>query len=122
MPGYRGYDKRTKNYELSVIPDNVRAKFEARKQAMVDGQQEAQSEIVAIETKVREKLDDYGVIGNFRVPYLNFARALFRAKGHNSGMALRKIATAEKAKFLQYGLDPTILDEIIYIVIGSAAY
>jgi len=122
MPGYRGYDKRTKNYDLAVIPDNVRAKFEARKTAMVNGQQEAQSELVAIETKVREKLDDFGVLANFRVPYLNFARALYRAKGHNSGIALRKIATAEKAKFLAYGLDPSILDEIIYIVIGAAAY
>jgi len=122
MPGYRGFDKRTKNYETSVIPDNVRAKFEARKNDMVKGQQEAQSEIVSIETKVREKLDDYGVLANFRIPYLNFARALYRAKGHNSGIALRKIATAEKAKFVQYGLDPTILDEVIYIVIGAAAY
>jgi len=122
MPGYRGYDKRTRNYDLAVIPDNVRAKFEARKQEMLNGQQEAQSEIVAIETKVREKLDDYGIMANFRVPYLNFARALYSAKGHNSGVALQKIAAAEKAKFLAYGLDPTILDEIIYIVIGTAAY
>jgi len=122
MPGYRGYDKRVQNYDLAVIPDNVRAKFEARKTAMVNGQQEAQSEIIAIETAVREKLDEYGVLANFRVPYLNFARALYRAKGHNSGVALQKIATAEKAKFTAYGLDPAILDEIIYIVIGAPAY
>lgn len=122
MPPYRNYDKRVENYDLAVIPDNVRAKFEARKAAMVKGQQERQSEIVDLEIKVREKLDDYGIIANFRVPYLNFMRALYRAKGHNSGVALRKIAAAEKAKFVQYGLDPTILDEIIYIVIGAAAY
>jgi len=122
MPGYRGYDKRTQNYDLSVIPDNVRAKFEARKTQMVNGQQEAQAEIVDIETKVRQKLDDYGVIANFRVPYLNFARALYRAKGHNSGVALQKVAAAEKAKFVQYGLDPTILDDITYIVTGMPAY
>lgn len=122
MPPYRSYDKRVKNYELSVIPDNVRAKFEARKSAMVAGQEERQSEIVDIETKIREKLDANGVMANMRVPYLNFGRALYRAKGHNSGIALRKIATAEKAKFVQYGLDPSLLDEIIYLVIGAAAY
>jgi len=122
LPGYRGFDKRTTNYDLSVIPDNVRAKFDARKEQMVKGQQEAQSDIVDIETKVREKLDDAGILANFRVPYLNFARALYRAKGHNSGIALRKVATAEKAKFVSYGLDPSILDEIIYIVVGAAAY
>ena len=122
MPGYRGYDKRTQNYDLAVIPDNVRAKFDARKTAMVNGQQEAQAELVALEESVREILDNYGIIANFRVMYLNYARALFRAKGHNSGLALRKIAAAEKAKFLSYGLDPTVLDEITTVAIGSAAY
>jgi len=122
MPPYRGYDKRWKNYDLSVIPDNVRAKFDARKSSMVEGQQEMQAELVDIETRVRQKLDENGIIANIRVMYLNFARALIRAKGHNSGLALRKIAAAEKAKFVQYGLDATLLDEIIYIVIGAAAY
>jgi len=122
MPPYRGYDKRWKNYDLSVIPDNVRAKFDARKSTMVDGQQEMQAELVDIETRIRQKLDENGIIANMRVMYLNFGRALFRAKGHNSGLALRKVAAAEKAKFVQYGLDATLLDEIIYIVIGAAAY
>jgi len=121
MP-YRTYEKRTRKYELGVIPDNVRAKFELLKPLMLDGQEEAQSDIVTFETKVREVLDDNGVLANTRVMYLNFARALYRAKGHNAGVALRKIATAEKAKFVQYGLDATILDSIIYIVIGAAAY
>jgi len=122
MPPYRGYDKRWKNYDLSVIPDNVRAKFDARKSAMVEGQQEMQAEIVDVETKVREKLDENGIIANIRVMYLNYARALIRAKGHNSGLALRKVAAAEKAKFVQYGLDATLLDEITYIVIGAPVY
>jgi len=121
MP-YRGYNKRVKNYDLSVIPDNVRAKFEARKEAMVDGQEEAQSLIVDVETKVREILDNHGIIGNFRIPYLNFARALIRAKGHQSGLALRMVASAEKAKFTTLGCDPAILDEIILKVIGATAY
>jgi len=122
MPPYRGYDKRWKNYDLSVIPDNVRAKFDARKSAMVEGQQEMQAEIVDVETKVREKLDENGIIANIRVMYLNYARALIRAKGHNSVLALRKVAAAEKAKFVQYGLDATLLDEITYIVIGAPVY
>jgi len=122
MPPYRGYDKRWKNYDLSVIPDNVRAKFDARKTTMVDGQQEMQRLLVDIETRIREKLDDNGIIANIRVMYLNFGRALIRAKGHNSGLALRKIAAAEKAKFVQYGLDATLLDEITQIVIGVPPY
>jgi len=121
MP-YRSQEIRWRKYEAGVIPDNVRSKFDALKSLMVEQQQARQAELVDIEQKVRAKLDDAGVIANLRVMYLNFARALYRAKGHNSGVALRKMATAEKAKFVQYGLDPSLLDEIIYLVIGMAAY
>ena len=121
MP-YRTYLKRVRNYELAVIPDVVRSKFEARKSAMVDDQKELQSEIVTMEETVKGILDENGIFGNFRIPYLNFARALFRAKGHQSGLALRKYATCEKAKWVEAGLDPTILDTIINAVIGAAAY
>ncbi|MHA1593615.1 MAG: hypothetical protein ACTSXX_02630, partial [Candidatus Baldrarchaeia archaeon] len=89
---------------------------------MLDGQEQRQAEITNIENAVRAILDDYGIIANMRVMYLNFARALYRAKGHQNGTALRKIATAEKAKFSTYGLDPEILDKIIEIVIGTTAY
>ncbi len=121
MP-YRDWQTRLRKYELGVIPDNVRAKFEALKPLMVDLQEQMQAEITDFETKVRAILDEYGVVANLRVMYLNFARALFRAKGHQSGTALRKIATAEKAKFVTYGLDPEILDKIIMLVIGTTAY
>jgi len=121
MP-YRTYDKRVRNYDLSVIPDNVRAKFDTRKPAMLDGQEEFQKTITDIEVKVKSKLDDEGVLANFRVMYLNFARALIRASGHNAGIALRKIASAEKAKFVEYGLSPAILDQICQIVIGAPPY
>jgi len=121
MP-YRTYETRVRKYELGVIPDNVAAKFTNLKPLMLDGQEARQAEIVDIETKVRGVLDDAGILGNARIPYLNFARALYRAKGHNSGVALQKVAAAEKAKFTQYGLDTTILDKIIYLVIGMAAY
>jgi len=121
MP-YRTYETRVRKYELGVIPDNVAAKFTALKPLMLDGQEARQAELVDIETKVRGVLDDAGVLGNLRVPYLNFARALYRAKGHNSGVALQKLATAEKAKWVQLGFDATILNKIIYLVIGMAAY
>jgi len=121
MP-YRSYEHRIRKYELAIIPDNVRAKFESLKPLMLDAEEGRFQEITNIETAVRDVLDEKGVMANFRVLYLNFARALYRAKGHNSGVALQKIATAEKAKFTAYGLDPDILDEIIYIVIGKPAY
>jgi len=121
MP-YRTYDVRVRKYDLGVIPDNVRAKFDALKPLMLDEQEAKQSEITDFEIKIREILDDEGVGAVFRVPYLNFGRALYRAKGHNSGLALRKLASAEKAKAVEYGLTPAILDRISYIVIGALPY
>jgi len=121
MP-YRDYAERIESYDLAVQPDVVRAKFDARKPAMLKGQQKLQQTLTNVEKSVRALLDDEGIPANFRIPYLNFARALIRASGHNSGIALQKIATAEKAKFTTYGLDPGILDKIIYLVIGVPAY
>jgi len=121
MP-YRTYEKRTKSYDKAVIPDVARMKFEARKPDMLSWQEEQQLAITDFETKVRTELDKEGIMVNMRIPYLNFARALYRAKGHNSDIALRKVATAEKAKFVQYGLDPDLLDTISTIVIGALPY
>ena len=121
MP-FRSYETRIRKYELAVIPDVVRSKFEALKPLMLDQEEARLSEIVNIEVAVRAVLDDNGIMGDFRVPYLNFARALYSKKGHNSGLALQKIASAEKAKFVALGLDPDILDKIIEIVIGAPAY
>ena len=121
MP-YRTDVIRVRKYELGVIPDNVRAKFAALLPLMIDQQEEQQARLVSTELAVREVLDDNGIMGTLRINYLNFARALFRAKGRQSGVALRKQATAEKAKFVALGCDPTILDTIIYKVIGETAY
>jgi len=121
MP-YRDDQTRTRAYSLGVLPDNVRAAFASKLPLMQDLQESTQAQIVALEIRIREKLDDMGVLGSFRISYLNFGRALFRAKGSQSGVALQKVATAEKAKFVSYGLDPEILDEIIYFAIGEAGY
>lgn len=121
MP-YRDENIRTRKYELAVIPDVVSSKFTALKPLMQDLQEARQPEIVTIETCVRQKLDDNGVLGNFRVMYLNFARAIYRASGHNAGIALQKIVTAEKAKFVQYGLDASLLDDVATCVIGAKPY
>jgi len=121
MP-YRTYEKRTRNWDLAVDPDVVRTKFANRKPAMLDGQEELQAIIVEKETAIRSILDDNGVVGVMRVPYLNFGRALIRAMGHQGGLALRKLAEAEKAKFVAMGLDSTILDKIIDAVVGATGY
>jgi len=122
MPKYRTADIRVRKYDLGVIPDNVRAKFEALKPFMLDYQEVTQSEIVAFETKVKAILDDEGVVGPLRVMYLNFGRALYRASNHQTGSALNTYALAEKAKCVQLGLVAGILDKIAQAVIGWVPY
>jgi len=122
MPKYRTADIRVRKYELGVIPDNVRAKFDALKPFMLDFQEVAQSEIVSFETKVKAILDEQGVSGPLRVMYLNFGRALYRAAQHQGGSALNTYALAEKSKCVQLGLVATILDRIAQAVIGWVPY
>ena len=121
MP-YRDFTDRVENYDLAVIPDVVKTKFENRKNKMVQLQQRGQATLTDVEKKVRDVLDENGIFGNFRIPYLNLARALFRAKGHQSGLALKKIANGWKQKAVAEGLDPDIVDKIIETVIGATAY
>jgi len=121
MP-YRDFTDRVENYDLGVIPDVVKTKFETRKNKMVQLQQRGQAQLTDMEKKVRSILDENGIFGVFRVPYLNLARALFRAAGRQSGLALRKTANAWKQKAIAEGLDPDIVDAIVEAVIGAEAY
>jgi len=121
MP-YRTDTVRVEKYGLTVIPDNVRAKFAALLPFMITQQQSLQAQLVVFEQRIRALLDTAGVQGNARIAYLNLGRSLFKHMGSQSGIALRKMATAEKAKFVAYGCDSALCDAIINAVIGAAAY
>jgi len=121
MP-YRDFTDRVENYNLAVIPDVVKTKFETRKDKMLQLQQRGQALLTDIEKKVRDVLDENGIFGVNRVNYLNVARTLLRRKGHQSGLALRKSANAIKQKAIAEGLDPDVVDKVIEIVIGATAY
>lgn len=121
MP-YRDVQTRLRKYELGLIPANVEAKFTALKPLMQDLQEARQSEIVMIESCVRSKLDDYGIIGNSRIPYLNFARAIYHHAGSQTGVALQKWVSAEKAKWVEQGFDAAILEDVATCVTGATPY
>jgi hypothetical protein len=121
MP-YRDEQIRARKYDLAIIPANVEAKFTALKPLMQDLQEARQAEIVIIEVCAREKMDDLGIAGSFRIPYLNFVRAIYSKSGSQSGLALEKQVTAEKAKFVSAGLDGAILDGIASCVQGAVTY
>jgi hypothetical protein len=121
MP-YRTFAQRVAKYSKAVIPANVAAKFTAELTDMIAGQQAQQSLIVAMEESIRSYLDGLGVVGNLRIPYLNFGRTLFKTKGSTAGIALQKKATAEKAKWVSLGFDATILEKVVALVIGWPSY
>jgi len=121
MP-YRTATERVQKYSKAVIPDNVRAKFEAELSDMIAKQQAAQAELCNIEEQTRQILDSAGVVANYRILYLNFARALFKAKGRQKGEAFIKSAQAEMAKFTALGCDPAILNTISTTVFGAVLY
>lgn len=106
-------ERRVTKYEKSVIPDVVKTKFEALKETMVANQNAMQALLVDVETKVGQILNEAGIAGVNRVPYLNFARTIFRASLSYSGQALRTLADAEKAKSKALGLNEDTLNAII---------
>lgn len=117
MPGFREAKDRIENYRTSVIPEVLKLKFERRKQEMKKLQEKTQSVIVDFEKRVRALLDSEGIPAGFRVQYLNFFRTLIKARLRYGCRVLRKVALVERAKFIQYGLEPHILDEIVRITI-----
>jgi len=119
---YRPQTWRIRKWDLNVVPDVVKTKFENLKPLMYEGQTRAQGEICQFEIAIRNLLSDEGIIGVDRVRYLNFGRALYRARGHQTGLSLQKLAAAEKSKFVNIGLDAAILDRISQIVIGALPY
>lgn len=106
-------ERRVAKYEKTLVPDIVRTKFEALKETMVANQNAMQALIVQMETEVGQVLNEAGIAGVNRVPYLNFARTIFRASLSYSGQALRALAEAEKAKAIALGLNENTLNAII---------
>lgn len=69
---------------------------------------------------VYKVLDEAGIIGNFRIPYLNFARKLYHLKARYGSETLRTHARVERAKYEAMGLRADVLDKIMSLMIGEA--
>lgn len=57
-------------------------------------------------------LDTYGVYGEYRIPYLNYARKLIHLSFRFKDEALRNAARVERARFEMKGLRPEVLNAI----------
>lgn len=66
-----------------------------------------------IDKKVSYILDKHGIVGNFRIGYINFARNIAQASFNYTSEALISFAKAEFEKAKLLGLKENILSEII---------
>jgi len=64
-------------------------------------------------------LDEYGIGGGQRATYLAFGTALWRHVIRQKGKVATKTASGLKSYYVNaYGLDPSICDEIIQVIVG----
>lgn len=65
-----------------------------------------------VDKRVSLILDRYGIFGNMRIGYINFARSLFRVCRNQLLRSATTIAESEIKKYVAMGLDRNILTEI----------
>ena len=117
MP-YRSYLVRYKKYSSKFDPDTVRSRFSQVRDIALDQAQEQFARIVDFEEAVKARLNELGV-SVIQMPfYLNVAREIYRAMTKHVGKTLEIEVKAIKVKWTTRGLDPTIVDEVIKIMIG----
>jgi len=110
-----------KKYEKKYNPTVVGTRFSDVQPVALERAQEGLITVGSVRDLVRPILDAYGITGGTRGTYLAFALKLAKHVLRQKGDSAKKIATGLKAYFVQaYGLDPSILDEIINVVVGWA--
>ena len=111
---------RFKKWSSKFDADTIRSRITQVQSLANDLAQEQFANLVAIEEQVKPTLHDLGV-PSIQVPfYLNVAREIYSAMTRHTGKTLEIEVKAIKAKWLTRGLDPSIVDEVIKIVVGYA--
>jgi len=117
MP-YRGYLRRFKRWSGKYDPDTIRNRFSQVQEIATEQVQEQFANLVGFEEAVKERLNEIGVPVIHMPWYLNVARQIYRAMTRHSGKTLESEISVIKATWTARGLDPTLIDEVIKIMIG----
>ena len=121
MPLYKSGLDMFKKYQAKFDPTTIGNRFTQVQQVALDRAQEGLNTVATIRDLVRPILDEYGIVGGQRATYLAFALAIARHVLRQKGDAATKVATGLKSYFTSaFGLDPSICDEIIQVVVGWA--
>ena len=121
MPLYRSGIDMYKKFEKKFNPTVIGTRFGDIKDLALERAQAGLNTVGTVRDLVRPILDEYGIAGGTRGTYLAFAMALMRHVLRVKGETAKKIASGLKSYYVTaYGLDPSILDEIIQVVCGWA--
>jgi len=119
MPLYKTGLDMWKKYQAKFDPATVSARFTAVKEIALDRAQQGLNLIATARDLVRPILDEYGIGGGQRATYLAFGTALLRHVIRQKGKVATKTASGLKSYYVSaYGLDPSICDEIIQVIVG----
>jgi len=121
MPLYKTGIQMFKKYQAKYNPTVISTRFTDVRDVALERAQSGQIAVGTVRDLVRPVLDEYGITGGLRATYLAFALALWRHVIRTKGEGAKKIASGLKSYYVTaYGLDPSICDEIINVVVGWA--
>lgn len=119
MPLYRTGLDMFKKYQAKFNPTVIGTRFTDVQATALERAQAGLNQVHTVRELVRPILDEYGITGGARATYLAFATMLWRHIIRQKGDAAKKYADGLKSYFTTaFGLDPSILDEIIQVVSG----
>lgn len=118
MP-YRGFTVRYKKWSAKFDPDTIRSRFGQVSDIAKDQAQEQFANLVNNEEAVKSLLNSMGV-SVMTIPfYLNVMREIYRAMTRHTDKTLANECQVIKAKWVARGLDPSVIDQIISIMVGG---
>ena len=119
MPLYKSGLDMWKKYQAKYNPTVVSTRFTDVQQIALDRAQEGLNMVATARDLVRPILDEDGIGGGLRATYLAFATSLLRHVVRQKGDVAKNVSSGLKSYYVTaYGLDPSILDEIIQVICG----
>lgn len=115
--------RRALAYRIKTNPERVKQTLEAQIEDMRSRYETVMEKVWSMEAEVKAVLNDKGVSTSLYVPYLNFARQLWKLSNQQeiSGRSLAMAAQVLLDKWAARGLDPDILTAIRYQVFSIGA-
>ena len=108
-------------WKAKFDPDTISARFDQVKDIAAERYEYAMSYVATVVDNVKALLNNLGVPAAQQGPYIALAERLVRYSFKHGGATLQSLASGLKAEFVAaYGIDPTVADEVIKLVLGNA--